>query len=79
MIGPNIPVINPLIGGFTGGIRTNFGKFSIPQRYERLPNDDYTYNTKEEYADYNQYAPRPPKNYKKLPKKYTIASNIHIL
>jgi hypothetical protein len=44
-MGPGIPRINSVRGGFMGGIRTRFDSL-FPQKFSRMP-------TKNEYADYD--------------------------
>ncbi|UJR19093.1 hypothetical protein I4U23_022224 [Adineta vaga] len=43
LIGPGIPVINPLTGGFVGGMYGNFGSFRKARGYESRSNIDYPY------------------------------------
>ncbi len=85
VIGPNIPVINPRTGVFSGGINTNLGSLSISARYTLRDNIDAEFETEEEdgddeYNNENYQQPSISNNYYKKPSnKYKTTSNINTL
>jgi hypothetical protein len=85
VIGPNIPVINPQTGGFSGGIRTNLGSLSISERYTMRDNIDAEFETEEEdgddeYNNHNYLQQSITNNYYKRPSnKDKTKGNIHTL
>ncbi len=84
VIGPNIPVINPQTGVFSGGIRTNLGSLSISARYTMRDNIDAEFETEEdgddEYNNDNYQQQSNSNNYYKRPSnKDKTTGNIHTL
>jgi hypothetical protein len=55
VIGAGIPRINPLTGGFRGGIETNYGSFSIPRNQEIMFDINRSVESDEE-EDTNRYS-----------------------
>jgi len=78
VIGPLIPTINRLTGGFKGGMRTNFGSFIIPRQYKTRTDIDDTFESEDDEEDDNYQS--PPKSYNRYNrpiKKYPTASKMH--
>jgi hypothetical protein len=72
VIGSNVPTINPMTGGFIGGIRTNYRWFSMPKLPETLVDnlnldsarqDDYNYQSPT-YSRNKYGKPKHRPNYK---------------
>ena len=61
--GPSIPTINPLTGGFIGGIRTNYDSFVIPKYPRRYTNMKPTYETEEEEEEEEEEDEYEPPSY----------------
>ena len=51
VIGRDISAINPLTGGFKGGLRTSLGSFSISKPYKTVNNIEEINETEEEEDD----------------------------
>jgi hypothetical protein len=84
VIGASIPTINPLTGGFRGGIRTNFGSFSISKRYKTRYNLDSPFETEEqeeEDGDNNNYQSGSGSynSYQRPNERYKTSVNIYLL
>jgi hypothetical protein len=80
VVGPRIPTINQLTGGFKGGIRTNFGSFIIPRHYKTGPNIDSTFESEDNEEDDNYRSPAKTYNsYNRPIKKFTTTSKMYLL
>ncbi|UJR29597.1 hypothetical protein I4U23_010814 [Adineta vaga] len=77
LLGPGIPVINPLTGGFTGGIHGNFGSFPKARRYEGRSKMDYSRENENEDDDddYRGHEQQESEEYKDRPEYNSYRNN----
>ncbi|UJR12589.1 hypothetical protein I4U23_016765 [Adineta vaga] len=67
LMGPGIPVINPLTGGFIGGMYGNFGSFPNTRNYESRTNIDYSREREKDDDDEDDYEGRESEDYNYRP------------
>lgn len=71
VIGSGIPVFNPLLGRFSGGIRTQFRSFPTSKYYAARPSNDDSSETDENYGDdYVKENDKMNYRYKERSRKY---------
>jgi hypothetical protein len=67
-MGPGMPRINSIRGGFTGGVRTRYHSL-FPQKHSRTPvNDEYEDYESEDDYDRQSWARSRNKYYEKRPR-----------
>lgn len=67
VIGPDLPRINPMTGGFRGGVRTKYENFNIPSSDDYPPYEPEEQEEEGQENDDDSYKPRPypQRQYKK--------------
>ncbi|UJR24182.1 hypothetical protein I4U23_027148 [Adineta vaga] len=75
LLGPGIPVINPLTGGFTGGIYGNFGSFPKTRDYEARSKMDYSRENEDDDDNYHRDEQQESEEYKYRPQYNSYRNN----